>query len=63
MSTARRRRAAFALLMVTATEADAAEVTINLPPNVVGDLHVIPEVTDSGQPPLTTYRRVVVTVN
>jgi hypothetical protein len=32
-------------------------------PDAVGVLNVIPEVNDVGQPPLTTYRRVVFTVN
>jgi hypothetical protein len=42
--------------------ADAAEVTMVLPPNAVSDLHVVPEVTDAGQPPLTSYRQVVVRI-
>ncbi len=45
------------------TAADTAELAITLPLNAVGELHVILEVTDAGQPPLTTYRRVVVTIN
>ena len=43
--------------------ADATEVTITLSPNAVGDLHVILEVTDVGQLPLTTYRRIIPKVN
>jgi hypothetical protein len=43
--------------------ADSAEVTITFPPNAIGDLHVILEVTDAGKPPLTTYRRVVITID
>jgi hypothetical protein len=42
--------------------ADSPECTIDLAPNATGNLHVILEVTDAGRPPLTAYRRVVVTV-
>ncbi|MHB8897552.1 MAG: hypothetical protein ACYC6Y_02260 [Thermoguttaceae bacterium] len=42
--------------------ADTPELRIGFPPAAVGQLHVILEVTDNGQPPLTSYRRVVVQV-
>jgi hypothetical protein len=43
--------------------ADSPQAAVELPPGATGELHVILEVTDAGQPPLTTYRRIVVTVN
>ena len=36
---------------------------LTLSPDATGDIHIILEVTDSGQPPLTSYRRVIVEVN
>ena len=39
--------------------ADRAEATVVVPANTL-HLHVILEVSDDGEPPLTSYRRVVV---
>jgi hypothetical protein len=39
------------------------QVSIDLPPRETGDIHLILEVTDNGQPPLTSYRRVIVHVD
>ena len=36
---------------------------LSLSPDATGELHVILEVTDDGQPTLTSYRRVVISVN
>ena len=47
----------------TMTGADSPRVNVSLPPDATGDLHIILEVTDTGQPPLTAYRRAVVTVD
>jgi hypothetical protein len=42
--------------------ADAAEATLDIPADAAGTtIHVILEVTDAGTPPLTRYRRIVVT--
>jgi hypothetical protein len=45
------------------TAVDAPEVTVRLPEDATGNLHIILEVSDVGRPPLTAYRRVVVTMN
>ena len=42
---------------------DSPQVTMNLRSDSVGELHIIVEATDTGQPPLTAYRRAVVTVD
>jgi len=43
---------------------DAAEATVTVPTKAAGrTIHVILEVTDTGKPPLTTYRRAVLTVS
>jgi hypothetical protein len=42
---------------------DSPQVNVSLPPGATGNLHVILEVTDNGQPPLTCYRRVVIEVD
>jgi len=47
----------------TMAGANSTQVDIRFPPNATGDLHVIFEVTDTGQPPLTSYRRVVIAVD
>jgi hypothetical protein len=41
---------------------DGGETTLTLPETGQGELHVILAVTDDGAPPLTGYRRVIVTV-
>ena len=46
---------------VPITGTDTAEATINVPPQAAGEIHVILEVTDNGAPPLTAYRRVILT--
>ncbi|NOX55772.1 MAG: DUF1593 domain-containing protein, partial [Planctomycetes bacterium] len=44
--------------------ADSSEVVLRIPENAAGrTVHVILEVTDTGQPPLTAYRRVVIHVS
>lgn len=44
--------------------ADATQATLNIPADAAGkSIHVILEVTDNGRPPLTRYRRVVVTAH
>lgn len=40
---------------------DTAEAMITVPPQASGEIHVILEVTDEGTPPLTAYRRVILT--
>jgi hypothetical protein len=42
---------------------NSPQVNVNLSPDATGEIHVVLEVTDNGQPPLTSYRRVVITVN
>ena len=45
-------------------DADKCEASLVVPPNAAGrTIHVILEVTDSGTPPLTAYRRVVLNVS
>lgn len=45
----------------TIHNATAAEAVLDVPANAAGkSLHVILEVTDSGESPLTRYRRVIV---
>ena len=46
---------------VSLTEADAVEATVTVPLQAAGQIHVILEVTDDGSPPLTAYRRLVLT--
>ncbi|HUT94838.1 MAG TPA: nucleoside hydrolase-like domain-containing protein [Thermoguttaceae bacterium] len=43
--------------------ANSPQVNVTLPPDATGEVHVILEVTDNGQPSLTSYRRVVIRVN
>ena len=45
------------------TGADSPQAAVALPPSSTGELHIILEVTDAGEPPLTSYRRVILTVN
>jgi hypothetical protein len=47
----------------TLQRADSPEVAVSLPPKATGDVHLILEVTDNGQPSLTTYRRIVIEVD
>ncbi len=42
--------------------ATSSEVNVKLPPGASGEVHIVLEVTDNGQPPLSSYRRVVVEV-
>jgi hypothetical protein len=43
-------------------QADLPRATLSIPADVAGEsIHVVLEVNDNGQPPLTRYRRVVVT--
>jgi hypothetical protein len=42
---------------------NSPQVNVNLSPDATGEIHVVLEVTDNGQPPLTGYRRVIITVN
>jgi hypothetical protein len=42
--------------------ADAAVALATVTPNVAGTAHVILAVTDNGSPALTSYRRVVLTI-
>jgi hypothetical protein len=47
---------------VTLRDAEALQATLEVPADAAGKtLHVILEVTDAGDPPLTRYRRLVVT--
>ncbi|MCI0456581.1 MAG: DUF1593 domain-containing protein [Gemmataceae bacterium] len=47
---------------VTIRDAEASQAVLEVPDDAVGKtIHVILEVTDSGEPPLTRYRRLVVT--
>ena len=46
----------------TMDNANSPQVKITFPPNATGDAHVILEVTDDGDPPLTSYRRVIIEV-
>ena len=46
---------------VSIAGADTAEATISVPPQAAGEIHVVLEVTDEGTPPLTAYRRVILT--
>ncbi len=43
--------------------ANSQHASVGLPQNATGDLHVILEVTDRGQPALTSFRRVVIKVD
>jgi hypothetical protein len=46
----------------TVRDADAAKATLDVPADASGKtIHVVLQVTDAGTPPLTRYRRVVVT--
>jgi hypothetical protein len=47
----------------TIEPANSSQVNVNFPFRVTGDIHIILEVTDNGQPPLTSYRRVVIHVD
>ena len=49
---------------VSINDADQAEAVIAVPAEgEVGDtIHIICEVTDKGEPPLTRYQRVIITV-
>jgi len=47
----------------TIQSADSPEATVSLPPEGTGDLHVILEVTDNGQPPLSSCRRAIIGVD
>ncbi len=38
------------------------QVAVGLPPDATGDLHIVLEVTDNGQPPLTAHRRMIIRV-
>ena len=42
--------------------ASSSQIHTRLPPNATGDAHVILEVTDDGDPPLTSYWRAVIEV-
>lgn len=42
--------------------ADSAEAVLRLPDDAEGEIHLICEVEDDGTIPLTSYRRIVVTV-
>lgn len=44
---------------VTLTGADTPRVTVSLPAGATGTVHLILELTDTGEPGLTAYRRVV----
>jgi len=44
---------------VSIAEAETAEAMVTVPPCGAGQIHVIPEVTDDGNPPLTAYRCVI----
>ena len=46
----------------TIDAASSSQIHIRFPRNATGDAHVILEVTDDGDPPLTSYRRVVIEV-
>lgn len=46
---------------VSIAGADTAEATISVPTQAAGEIHVVLEVTDEGTPPLTAYRRVILT--
>ena len=46
---------------VSIAGADTTDATISVPPQAAGEIHVILEVTDEGTPPLTAYRRVILT--
>ena len=41
---------------------NSSQIKVTLPPNETGNVHIVLEVTDNGQPPLSSYRRVVVQV-
>jgi hypothetical protein len=47
----------------TIDAANSSQVNVNVPRGKTGDIHIILEVTDNGQPPLTSYRRVIVRVD
>jgi len=50
--------------LVTLAYADAPNCTLGIPPDAAGKtIHVILQVTDNGVPPLTRYRRIVLTVD
>jgi hypothetical protein len=42
---------------------DSSQVNVDSPRGATGDIPIILEVTDNGQPPLTSFRRVVIAVN
>lgn len=44
-------------------DSDSPQVMVSLPPDATGELHIILEVTDAGKPPLTSYRRVIISVD
>lgn len=44
-------------------DASSPQLSISLPAGTTGEIHVILEVTDHGQPPLTSYRRAVIAVH
>jgi hypothetical protein len=46
---------------VSIANADTVAATLNVPPQAAGEIHVILEATDEGTPPLTSYRRVILT--
>ena len=46
----------------TMDNVNSPQVKITFPRNAAGDVHVVLEVTDDGDPPLTSYRRVVIEV-
>ncbi len=48
---------------VSPAEPDRAETSVTVPPDAAGKtIHIILEVTDGGNPPLTAYRRCVLNV-
>jgi hypothetical protein len=48
--------------VATIADSSLAETTLEVPLDAKGrTIHVILEVTDNGQPPMTRYRRLVVT--
>lgn len=48
---------------VSLENADSSEATLLVPSDAAGkSIHVILEITDSGQPPLTAYRRIVLSI-
>jgi hypothetical protein len=53
------REAGTCVADVSLDGAETAEASLVVPPDASGTIHVILEVTDDGDPPLTAYRRVV----